>query len=737
MKIRTELQKLEDYFLESYRERDFITYQKARTFLAILLTILLVVCPVFIVSNILRVSGIWEKSSPSLLLFTCIAILVLFKKGKFTLSTHLLLTSTFLTLWLSLFFGNDLGNAIVRMDSIALVLALLTIVPLLITRRARDILIYFILNSIVLGLFCIKLKIDYGYRPGLLSEYFLDNFIAMVFIGVTSYLIYLINRRALEKAKKAEKEVQAQNEELRASNEEFEAINEELMQSQMDLKDSEERYRNIIQSIEEGYFETDLKGGFTFVNSSLEKISGYSNEELICMRHTDYTTGEWTKRIYAIFNELYTNGKPAEVVDYEILTKGGIKKIIEMSASLIKDPGGRTTGFRGIVRDVTRKKKEEDEREKIKRIESIGLLAGGIAHDFNNILTSITGNISLAKTETKRGSGTYDLLDAAEKASLRARDLTQQLLTFSKGGAPIKKLTSIADLLIDTATFVLRGSKVGARFFIDSELRSVEIDSGQISQVIHNLIINASQAMPDGGTVTITADNATISDDTQVLLPAGDYVVVSIQDQGSGIPKSILNMIFDPYFTTKEDGTGLGLTISYSIVKKHGGHIAVDSSAGEGACFRVYLPASDKTPVRNEENPFPDKKTSNGIKRRVLVMEDDDMVAEITIIMLKRIGFMVDRVTNGMDAIDMYKMKFSGGDPYDLVIMDLTIPGGMGGKEAIAELREFDPRIKAVVSSGYSNDPVMAGYNEYGFCGFIVKPYTINDLDQLIRGILD
>jgi len=330
MKVMFPFNKISNYFLEQYHTTDYVTLQKAKTLLAILMVILLIVCPSFIISAFMRELGPAEKIAPTAVFFSILIILVLLKKGKFPPAAHSFMAISLTALWLVMFLGSDKGNAIIKMDTIVLILGLMTSLPLIISRRARDVLIYFIINAVMLTLFVIYLKFEYNFDQGLITEYFQDNLIAMIFIGVISYQIFTIHRQALEKAKLAELEITSQNEELRASNEEFEAINEELIQSQQELlkrekalKESEERYRNIIQSIQEGYFEVDLKGRFMFVNKSLEEFSGYTMQELIGMDNRNYTTVKWSQWIYNIFNKIYRTGETEEIIDFEIINRNG------------------------------------------------------------------------------------------------------------------------------------------------------------------------------------------------------------------------------------------------------------------------------------------------------------------------------------------------------------------------------------------------------------------------------
>ena len=376
----------------------------------------------------------------------------------------------------------------------------------------------------------------------------------------------------------------------------------------------------------------------------------------------------------------------------------------------------------------------EEERLRVQKLESIVILAGGIAHDFNNVLTSILGNISLAEMYLRDEDSIDKIserLKEAKKASIKAKDLTQQLLTFSRGGAPIKKLISIGDIVRESASFTLRNSKVKCEFSIPDDLWLVEVDEGQMSPVISNLTINADQAMPDGGVIKVRAENVNLDEKYGLPLRPGAYVNISIEDQGVGIPKEHLQRIFNPYFTTKEKSSGLGLSTSYSIIKNHHGHIVVESQVEVGSTFHIYIPACpEKTLVKDKE-----EKLSMG-KGRILVMDDEEMIRETASEMLRSIGYEATTAVDGTEAIELYKRAKESSCPFDLVIMDLTIPGGMGGKKAIQKLIEIDPDIKAIVSSGYSNDSIMANFEKYGFSGVIAKPYRLNELSEVLNDVM-
>jgi two-component system cell cycle sensor histidine kinase/response regulator CckA len=393
---------------------------------------------------------------------------------------------------------------------------------------------------------------------------------------------------------------------------------------------------------------------------------------------------------------------------------------------------GRLLGFWWLKRDISEKKRAEDELRRAQKLESLGLLAGGIAHDFNNLLTGIMGNISLALRTLDPEHRAHGRLEAAAVASSRAKDLTRQLLTFSQGGAPVKKTSSIVELLIDSVMFALRGSKVLCEFSIPEDLWHIDMDSGQIHQVINNLIINAVQAMPDGGKIQVDAANLTVTENAGLPLRKGRYVTIAIRDTGIGIPQEYLQKIFDPYFTTKERGTGLGLATSYSVVRKHGGLMTVESNVGMGSTFHFYLPAATHE-LEISQAPVEEDILGSG---RILVMDDDDLIRDLAGELLTMLGYDVAFAKDGGEALNTYEDAFFAGTPFDAVIMDLTVPGGMGGKEAIGRLREIDPDVRAIVSSGYSNDPVMAEYEKHGFVGVLPKPYDANEVRRLLGHVL-
>ena len=400
------------------------------------------------------------------------------------------------------------------------------------------------------------------------------------------------------------------------------------------------------------------------------------------------------------------------------------------SAPLLQE--GNIIGRVWSFRDVTEKRKMEEEILRAQKLESVGLLAGGIAHDFNNLLTAVLGNISLAKAQLPQQDRTQPRLREAEKATLRARDLTQQLLTFSKGGAPVRRSASVADLIRETAGFALSGSNVRCEFAICPDLHPIEIDEGQISQVIHNLIINAEHAMPAGGILRVACSEITLAEGEVPPLGEGRYIRIAVSDQGVGIPEEHLQRIFDPFFTTKEKGRGLGLASAYSIIRNHDGQISVSSTPGTGTTFTIHLPASGMV---TEVKPVEGETIRRG-SGKILVMDDEETVLEIAAEMLVHLGYEAVCAREGGEAVELYIKAKEAGEPFVAVIADLTIPGGIGGKEMNEQLREAEPGVKVIVSSGYSNDPIMSEYRSYGFRGVICKPYRIEELSEILAEVL-
>jgi len=397
-------------------------------------------------------------------------------------------------------------------------------------------------------------------------------------------------------------------------------------------------------------------------------------------------------------------------------------------------PGHERTYARLLVAmvDITDRVLLAQEILKIQKLESVGVLAGGIAHDFNNILTAISANIGMAKTYGDLEDDILEMLTDAERASLRAKNLTQQLLTFAKGGVPIKKKVSIAKMFQDTVEFALSGSNVRCEYSLPEDLWWVEVDEGQVSQVIQNLTLNADQAMAEGGVMTVRAENVSVDERNGIPLEAGKYLRISISDHGIGIPARHLNRIFDPFFTTKQKGSGLGLATAYNIVKHHEGYIHVHSEVDVGTTFSVYLPASERGPEQEGTEVYQRAKGQG----KVLLIDDEEMIRKSAGELIRRLGYEVVVVDGSLAGIERYEEAKKGGRPFDAVILDLTIPGDLGGKDAARRLLAADSDARVIASSGYSNDPVMAAFKEYGFCGVITKPYEMNELSEVLQKVI-
>lgn len=505
------------------------------------------------------------------------------------------------------------------------------------------------------------------------------------------------------------------------------------------LAAEKERLAVTLRSIGDGVITTDVGGRVVLVNKVAEELTGWSQEQAAGrpLAEVFHIIHERTRaRAEAPIEQVLRTGLIIELANHTALvSRQGTERIIADSAAPIKDAAGTIIGVVLVFRDITEKRRMEEELLKSQRIESLGVLAGGIAHDYNNLLTAILGNINLARTYLLRDDRekARDRLLEAERASARAKDLTHQLLTFSRGGAPVKKATSIEELIRDSASFALRGSGARCEFAFPVGLWSVEVDEGQISQVIHNLIINAAQSLPDeGGAIRVDCGNVHVSPGSGLPLAEGRYIRITVEDEGAGIPPENLQKIFDPYFTTKKKGSGLGLTTSYSIIKKHEGHIAVESGPGKGSKFHVYLPAAGdevKAAPRKEDVLLSGK-------GRILVMDDEEVVRNVASSMLASLGYDVELAKDGDEAVRLYREARQAGKPYDAVIMDLTVPGGKGGKEAVKVLLADDPDIKAVVSSGYSDDAVLSNFRTYGFTDVIGKPYTLQELSRVLHAVL-
>ncbi|HEB50919.1 MAG TPA: hybrid sensor histidine kinase/response regulator [Desulfobulbus sp.] len=525
--------------------------------------------------------------------------------------------------------------------------------------------------------------------------------------------------------------------------ERIEDLNREIAsreKAEQELSAESERLQVTLQSIADGVIAADIEGRVVLVNRVAEQLTGWSEEEARgrpveeIFRVVSMSTG---REILNPVARILAQERPELVRgDLVLRARNGEETLVTESCAPLTDNREQVIGAVLVFSDVSEQRKMEEELAKAKKLESVGVLAGGIAHDFNNLLTAILGNLSLARITSRQSDPHYRHIADAEQASLRARDLTKQLLTFSRGGAPVCQTVDLSSVIRESAGFVLRGSRIQATFEIASNLWLTRADVGQVGQVIDNLVINAMQAMPDGGEIRIGAVNYEISDDSSLPLTPGNYIQVSVEDHGVGILPEHRDKIFDPYFTTKEAGNGLGLAICYAIISKHGGHITVDSVVGSGSIFYVYLPAVAEGEECDRQVAPPPVTPGTGAGH-ILVMDDEEMVRAVACAMLDTMGYEVESVADGRQAVQVYREAMEQGRGFDVVIMDLTIPGGMGGKETLEELRRLDPEVRAVVSSGYSSHRIMSDYKVYGFHGVVVKPYRMGELSRVIKEVLE
>lgn len=502
---------------------------------------------------------------------------------------------------------------------------------------------------------------------------------------------------------------------------------------QKKLLASQQQYQSLVDNSADAIFLHNTKGHILDVNQMACNILGYSHSELLTMNIKNI---EKSEKQYDDFHDFSNSLNFDETYTINGLFERKNKTQFPIEVRLRKYKLDDQSLIVSLVRDVTERKKTEVEILRARKLDSIGLLAGGIAHDFNNLLGIIQGYIDLANrsmTSAPEKATTY--FQKATNATIQAAGLTQQLLTFSKGGEPIKKSANIPEIIHQSTDFSLHGSNIKVDYICQNNLWTANVDSGQISQVIQNLVINARQAMPDGGTLEITCNNITISDrDNPFKIRPGNYIKVGVKDTGIGISEEALDSIFDPYFSTKQEGSGLGLALSYSIIDKHSGRITVDSTPGNGTTFTLFLPADNEQITTNDSNLTP-KKCSR--KAHIMIMDDDAMLREISEEMLSNLGYDVTQSADGGDAVSQYREVMNSDNNIDLVIMDLTIPSGIGGKEAIKLIQKIDPEVKVLVSSGYCNDPVMVNYEEHGFMGAIKKPYSQDELAVIVSNVLN
>ena len=526
-------------------------------------------------------------------------------------------------------------------------------------------------------------------------------------------------RRTLHELQVYQIELELQNDELRRARDELDAVRE--------------RYFDLYDLAPVGYVTVSEQGLIVEANLTAATLLGLTRDTLVKQPASRFIVKE-DAAVYASFRKWLFETREAQACELRMLKKDGSPFWAHLAATAAEAPGGATV-YRIALSDITVQKRTEAELQKMQTLQMVGMFAGGIAHDFNNILLRLFGNIFMAMDDLSKEHPSYALLEAAVRSKSHALRLTNQLLTFAKGGAPVKEDVELKTLVEDVALFNLSGSNVGLFCRQAEDQWPAQADKGQLQQVVANLVINARQAMPDGGHLYIALENADLPETAFPGLRAGRYVKITLRDKGVGIDPSLLDRIFDPYFTTKQTGSGLGLATVWSVINRHGGHIGVVSEKGKGTTFTIHLPASKSgRPAKMRPaaivHPAPARPT------RILVMDDDEDVLTLTMRMLTRCGFIVSTAPGGREAVALYRQALEAGEPFAAVIMDLTIPGGFGGKQAVRELLSFDPFVRTIVSSGYSEDPVMADPTSYGFKDSIPKPYTQNEISEVVARVL-
>ena len=510
----------------------------------------------------------------------------------------------------------------------------------------------------------------------------------------------------------------------------------ETKAAELELAAERERLAVTLSAMAEGVVTTDAEGQVRFINKAACVITGWTSGASTGHRIGEVCTLRHEKTGAVVAPPVAAALAAGRVVDLPpqtaLLRRIGGRVLVEGCCAPIRDAEGKGLGAVLVLRDVTERTRLEAELQRASKLESVGILAGGIAHDFNNILAIVMGNLTLAQLDAGTSSAAMRWLKEAERGAFRARDLTQQLLTFAKGGDPVRTAVALPEIVREAAKFALHGSTVRGEFEIADDLWAADVDGGQIGQVVQNLVINAMQAMHGGGSIRITLRNEELGADSVTPLTAGRYLKLSIADTGSGIRPENLARIFEPYFTTKEQGSGLGLATVYSIIRKHHGHVTVESELGKGTTFHMWLAAAKQAPVTHEASRSP----FEAMTGRILFMDDEEPIRHMVDTLLGRLGLSVKTVADGAELVREYAAARSTGNPYDLVMMDLTVPGAMGGREAMQELRKIDPAVRAIVSSGYSGDPVLANFREHGFCGIVPKPYRVADLTKVLRSAL-
>lgn len=512
-----------------------------------------------------------------------------------------------------------------------------------------------------------------------------------------------------------EKELRQRTDELRKSNEALEKEMSERVKAQQSLELSNEGFRSIVDRTREGIMVLDLGEAVVYANPAAARMLGQT---------VDTVLGE----------RVSIPLLPGRAAELDIIRHNGEQGVAE--ARVERTQWNGKPAYLVVIHDISEMKRSESQLLRAQKLESLELIAGGVAHDFNNLLTANIANISLAKMRATPGTPIYNALIKAEKAASKARDLTGQLLTFTKGKIPVKRPTSLSRLMKECVSLALGGSNVKCELHLPEDLWTVEAEPSQLGMLFQNLLINACQAMPEGGKIVVQAENVMVSYPTsekERCPTQGRYIRISLQDTGPGIAPENLSKIFEPYFTTKPKGSGLGLATAHSVVQNHGGRIEVKSRLGIGTSFYVYLPASehDSQSVEHVSDALPISGSG-----RILIMDDEQDIREVAASLLEHLGYQVECASGGAEVIAKYESALESGNPFDAVIVDLTVPGGMGGKATTEKLLELDPDVRVILSTGYAGDPAVSNYGQYGFKGLIEKPYTAAEIGLALHNVL-
>lgn len=513
---------------------------------------------------------------------------------------------------------------------------------------------------------------------------------------------------------------------------------EERVKAKAALHAEKERLSVTLQSIGDAVIATDRMGSVLLMNRVAEHMTGW------CIREAE---GRALSEVFRVVDErtrepredpvakVLASGRNVGLANHTVLIgRDGAESQIADSGAPIRDSEGRILGVVLVFRDVTRESRLSQEIQQMAKLDSLSVMAGGIAHDFNNLLSVVAGNVELSQSviHGKDHEEALAYLANAEKAAFRARSLSLQLLTFAKGCAPIRSIIEVPPLVRESVSFALTGSKCRCSLEENGWVWPIHADASQMNQVLNNLLLNAQQAMPEGGQIDVRMENVTLDPDSSIPLPAGPYVHLEIRDNGTGIPAGILDRIFDPFFTTKKNGNGLGLASVYSIVRNHDGHVGVRSTLGQGSAFFIYLPARPDAVIRREEADATGRPV---VPWNILVLDDERMISELVRKTLEKAGHRVTTVAEGKEAVGLWQRAMEQGHPYDMAILDLTVPGGLGGRDVIEGIRRIDPVARAIASSGYATDPVMDRYAEFGFAGRISKPFHIKELLDIVGSL--